>query len=427
MTTQTAYPSRRKPGADENPRLPFRQSKSDTPLAHRRELLRTLRADPDLPSSSYRVLETQLDRIPCFETNLVTWDGNQKAAKRAGLCQRTLEFAYSDLIERGMILRFTPVQFRSWLEAIDDSLGFSYPEAATGSPRRFTVMLVRLSPEDAQKVREIARDILSASPPKRKNCGQETPSDPARIALTDRKICADNTPDLALTPPIVEFESSEFESENRRRDGSLDPGEKIRGEKTQAELDAEDRSGWEALAAGDDPIVARLARSTLKGIDARSLTSRPSPAPEAEVITPETPKSMPDAAAQIAAMKAGLATAAAVLHDSGSEAIDPNSRIWELVLGLPDASPARVDAVVRALMTRFRDWNEATKLTYLLYLGLVSRREFSAELVAGLVKDACSRGVRKPGHHLSRALKDEFERQKNRSPGALAKSPDDRL
>jgi hypothetical protein len=77
-------------------------------------------------------------------------------------------------------------------------------------------------------------------------------------------------------------------------------------------------------------------------------------------------------------------------------------------------------------MARFRDWNDVTGLTFRKYLGLVRERAMPADLVAGLVKDACEPGVKKPGRHLSHALADEWKRVKNRSPGNPQKHPGDR-
>jgi hypothetical protein len=441
MITSPAFASRRKPGAEENPYLPFGQpaakGKADTPLARRKQLLRRLRADPDLTCVGYRVLETKLDRVPSCSTNLVTWDSNESAAARAGISPRTLNFTLADLVEGGMILRLSPVQFRAWLAAGGEQFGFRYPEGAR-QPRRFTVMLVQLSTEDSKRVRSIAQDILFHTGPTRNICLQEPASDRAKSAFEEGNICAQDPPDLARVPPIVEFGSSEFEPLNRKGDGSLDPREKKTGTGTPAEDDRE-RIELEQLAAGPDPIAARLARASLnrltssaalklaeRGVDTLA-SLRPPPTPPAPLPAP-APASL-DAAAQVRAMRSHLASSAAVpaaLGEPASSPIHPGSRIWEQVHTLPDASPARVDAVVRALQGRFRDWNEVTHSTWLKYFGLVSRREFPAELVAGLVKDACEPGVKKPGRHLSKALADEWQRMKDRSSGVSGNSPDDR-
>jgi hypothetical protein len=429
MNTTRAAPTRRKRGADENLFLPPEPLGSqDTPFKRRRQLLRGVRSHRSISANLYKIIESILDRILVSSTSLIGFDSIESTAKRTGLCERSVAFAFAEMKVLGLGVRLPASRLRAWLDAFGLDHGFAFPDDA--SPHAwFTILLIHLPEDLANRARL---------------CAIEGGSDRARLFTPVAQDCAlAVAQDCAPVLPIWNWSLSESSPLNREGDGSLDPGGEADMQEAPPGNDAEAKHGLEELTADPNPIVARLARAGLA-----RLGSSPSSPPAEPIRTPAmtpapadlplTPVMEPIAITgpsgtlgdlDVRALAGRVAASTAVPTAPGearSRPIDPGSRIWEHVHDLPDAPPAKVAAVVRALMARFRDWNPLTELTYLKYLGRVRTCEFPAELVAGLVKDACEPGVRKPARHLSKALADEWNRMKSRPPGVPGKSPGDR-
>jgi hypothetical protein len=427
MTPISKYKTRRKPGAEEGtPAIPPPASGSETPMGRRKQLLRWLRSRTDLKSSTVRILEAQLDRIPVSSPNLVTWDSIETMARRAGVSERSVMVAHAELARLGLQIRLSPCQFEDWLEAIGTDLGFRYPSEAR-RPARFSIMLFHLNEDAAER----ARIALGA----RRICALKPPAERAESALDERRNCAPGSAETALRSPYREFVSVESGSLNVRGDGSLDPGVQKTEPSSTPILDPDELAGLRSLAAGDNPFVSRMALARLRDLGDVAATSplvtpaplEPIPAPVP--VEPATPAIPVTTLAELASGPDLLALAASLSMATESPTDSTRSQdVAQVVRDLPGAPAFKVASAARALQRRFRDeGNPITETTYRRYLDLVRIHSFPVDLVVGLVKDACSPGVKQPANQLSKALKDEWNRVKNRPPVSPGKLTGDRL
>jgi hypothetical protein len=396
MPTSRLYAARRKPGPDEGAyRHPEPGSKDDTPLGRRRHLLGWLRSRPDLPSVLVRVLEAQLDRVSIRSANLIIWDSIEGLATRAGVSQRSVIAAQSAARDRGLQLRLGPAHLEAWLDAVGRELGFDYPEGAR-RPSRFTVMLFHLPPEAAERARVCARRLAPQ------------PAKSARQTCVD---CLKDLPVPARRPPISGIGPVELDQLNRKADEELDSGSKL---PEKVAPDSQSPIDWSTLQA-DFAGVFRPRR-----VETRPSPPPPPPPPPPPVVVPDPPPRA-EAPPQV------VVPPPAPSPDPTPEAQPGNGRVSGLVRQLPGGGRHLVERVTRALLRHFREaGNPITRRTFAKYLEKVRVGALPADLVVGLVDDADRKGVARPGRVLSKSLKAEYQRVKNRSPGVICRAPGER-